>query len=79
MDGDWRNAEATAATIRDGWLWTGDMGVLDATGFLTLKDRSKDLVISGGPNIYPLEVEEVLLPPPPVSVLARDGPPAPEW
>ena len=45
----------------DGWLWTGDVGAFDADGFLTLKDRSKDMIISGGSNIYPREVEEVLL------------------
>jgi long-chain acyl-CoA synthetase len=63
MAGYWRNPEATAAALRDGWLWTGDVGCLDADGFLTLKDRSKDLIISGGSNIYPREVEEVLLTP----------------
>ena len=61
MPGYWRNPEATAATLAGGWLHTGDVGVLDADGFLTLKDRSKDLIISGGSNIYPREVEEVLL------------------
>jgi long-chain acyl-CoA synthetase len=61
MAGYWKNAEATAQTLRDGWLWTGDLGALDDDGFLTLKDRSKDLIISGGSNIYPREVEEVLL------------------
>jgi hypothetical protein len=58
MAGYWRNPEASAAALRDGWLWTGDVGCLDADGFLTLKDRSKDLLISGGSNIYPREVEE---------------------
>ena len=43
------------------WLWTGDLGQMDADGFLTLKDRSKDVIIAGGSNIYPREVEEVLL------------------
>ena len=61
MAGYWRNPEATAQTLRDGWLWTGDLGALDDDGFLTLKDRSKDVIISGGSNIYPREVEEVLL------------------
>ena len=61
MAGYWRNPEATAQALRDGWLWTGDLGALDGDGFLTLKDRSKDVIISGGSNIYPREVEEVLL------------------
>ncbi|MDD5030761.1 MAG: AMP-binding protein [Rhodoferax sp.] len=61
MAGYWRNPEATAKALQDGWLWTGDVGALDANGFLTLKDRSKDVIISGGSNIYPREVEEVLL------------------
>ena len=79
MAGYWRNPEATAAAIRDGWLWTGDMGCLDADGFLTLKDRSKDLIISGGSNIYPREVEEVLLTAAGVSEVAVVGAPDPEW
>ncbi|MCW8843315.1 MAG: AMP-binding protein, partial [Rhodobacteraceae bacterium] len=57
----WQNPEATAKTVVDGWLMTGDMGMLDAGGYLTLKDRSKDVIISGGTNIYPREVEEALL------------------
>ena len=61
MSGYWNNPEATQSSIRDGWLWTGDLGCFDADGFLTLKDRSKDVIISGGSNIYPREVEEVLL------------------
>ncbi len=52
---------ATAKALREGWLWTGDVGSLDAHGYLTLRDRSKDLIISGGSNVYPREVEEVLL------------------
>jgi long-chain acyl-CoA synthetase len=79
MAGYWRNPDATAAAIRDGWLWTGDMGCLDADGFLTLKDRSKDLIISGGSNIYPREVEEVLLTAVGVSEVAVVGAPDPEW
>ena len=61
MKGYWNNMEASAQTLRGGWLHTGDMGALDDDGFLTLKDRSKDVIISGGSNIYPREVEEVLL------------------
>jgi long-chain acyl-CoA synthetase len=79
MAGYWRNPDATAAAIRDGWLFTGDVGCLDADGFLTLKDRSKDLIISGGSNIYPREVEEVLLTAPGVVEAAVVGAPDPEW
>lgn len=79
MAGYWRNPEATAAAIRDGWLFTGDVGCLDDDGFLTLKDRSKDLIISGGSNIYPREVEEVLLTAPGVAEVAVVGAPDPEW
>jgi long-chain acyl-CoA synthetase len=79
MAGYWRNPEATAAAVRDGWLFTGDVGSLDADGFLTLKDRSKDLIISGGSNIYPREVEEVLLTAPGVAEVAVVGCPDPEW
>jgi long-chain acyl-CoA synthetase len=79
MAGYWRNPEATTAAVRDGWLWTGDMGAMDEHGFLTLKDRSKDLLISGGSNIYPREVEEVLLTAPGVAEVAVVGAPDPEW
>jgi len=61
MKGYWENPKATTAALKDGWLYTGDVGVIDADGFLTLKDRTKDMIISGGSNIYPREVEEVLL------------------
>ena len=79
MAGYWRNPEATAAAIRDGWLFTGDVGCLDGDGFLTLKDRSKDLIISGGSNIYPREVEEVLLTLPGVAEAAVVGAADAEW
>lgn len=79
MAGYWENPEATAKTLRDGWLWTGDLGALDADGFLTLKDRSKDVIISGGSNIYPREVEEVLLQHPSVSEVAVIGQPDADW
>jgi long-chain acyl-CoA synthetase len=79
MAGYWRNPEATAHALRGGWLWTGDVGCLNEEGFLTLKDRSKDLLISGGSNIYPREVEEVLLTAPGVAEVAVVGAPDPEW
>ena len=79
MLGYWRNPGATDEALRDGWLWTGDMGSLDARGFLTLKDRSKDVIISGGSNIYPREVEEVLLRHPAVREVSVVGSPDPEW
>ncbi|MEI7970657.1 MAG: AMP-binding protein [Betaproteobacteria bacterium] len=61
MLGYWRDPAATRRALEDGWLFTGDVGALDEHGFLTLLDRSKDMIISGGSNIYPREVEEVLL------------------
>jgi len=61
MLGYWNNPVATASAIRDGWLWTGDIGSFDELGYLTLRDRSKDMIIRGGSNIYPREIEEVLL------------------
>jgi long-chain acyl-CoA synthetase len=79
MAGYWRNAEASASTLRDGWLWTGDLGALDTDGFLTLKDRSKDVIISGGSNIYPREVEEVLLKHPGVREVSVVGRADAEW
>jgi len=79
MGGYWRNDQATADTIKDGWLWTGDMGSMDADGYVTLQDRSKDLIISGGSNIYPREVEEVLLQHPAVREVAVVGKPHEEW
>jgi long-chain acyl-CoA synthetase len=79
MPGYWNNPDATASAIRDGWLYTGDVGAFDADGYLTLKDRSKDLVISGGSNIYPREIEEVLLTHPEVREVSVIGRPDPEW
>ncbi len=79
MPGYWNRPEATAETIRDGWLMTGDMGAFDADGYLTLKDRAKDVIISGGSNIYPREVEEVLLRHPGVAEVAVIGTPHGDW
>jgi len=79
MAGYWRNPEASAATLKGGWLHTGDVGAFDADGYLTLKDRSKDLIISGGSNIYPREIEEVLLTHANVREVSVIGRPDREW
>jgi acyl-CoA synthetase (AMP-forming)/AMP-acid ligase II len=79
MKGYWRNEEATEKTLVNGWLRTGDLGFLDADGFLTLTDRAKDVIISGGTNIYPREVEEVLLQHPSVVEVSVVGAPDREW
>ena len=79
MAGYWENDEATAAALKDGWLHTGDIGTFDIAGYLFLRDRSKDLIISGGSNIYPREVEEVLLQHPGVLEASVIGRPDPEW
>jgi len=79
MLGYWQNLEASNATLRGGFLHTGDIGAFDADGYLTLKDRSKDLIISGGSNIYPREVEEVLLRHGRVREVSVIGRPDREW
>ena len=79
MSGYWRDPEASARTLRGGWLHTGDVGAFDAEGYLTLMDRSKDVIISGGANIYPREVEEVLLAHPQVHEVSVIGRPDHEW
>jgi long-chain acyl-CoA synthetase len=79
MPGYWRNSEASATTLRGGWLHTGDVGAFDAEGYLTLKDRSKDVIISGGSNIYPREIEEVLLEHKRIREVSVIGRPDPEW
>jgi acyl-CoA synthetase (AMP-forming)/AMP-acid ligase II len=79
MQGYWKNPEATAETLRGGWLHTGDMGCFDEDGFLTLKDRSKDMIISGGTNIYPREIEEALLTHPAVDEVSIVGRRHEDW
>lgn len=79
MTGYWNNLDATAKALQDGWLHTGDIGSFDERGFLTLRDRSKDVVISGGSNIYPREVEEILLEHPGVDEAGVVGAPDEEW
>ena len=79
MAGYWGNPDATRQTIADGALRTGDIGLIDERGLLHLKDRSKDVIISGGTNIYPREVEEALLTHPAVEEVSVVGAPDPEW
>ncbi|MBB1094233.1 class I adenylate-forming enzyme family protein [Rhodopseudomonas pseudopalustris] len=79
MLGYWNNPDANAETLKNGWLRTGDVGRLDEDGFLTLSDRSKDVIISGGTNIYPREVEEALLTHPAVREVSAIGVADPEW
>ena len=70
-------SQPTARALANGWLHTGDLGSLDSDGWLTLKDRSRDLIISGGSNIYPREVEEVLFECPKIQEAAVIGVPDP--
>ena len=79
MKGYWRNPEATAVTMKNGWLHTGDMGYMDEKGYLFIMDRSKDMIISGGENIYPREIEEVLIQHEAVREVAVIGVPDPQW
>jgi long-chain acyl-CoA synthetase len=79
MSGYWGDEPATRTALRKGWLMTGDLGVIDDDGLLTLRGRAKELIISGGSNIYPREVEEVLLRHPDVAEVAVVGTPDPVW
>ena len=79
MKGYWRAPEATAEVLRDGWLHTGDMGYMDEHGYLFLMDRSKDMIISGGENIYPREIEEVIVGHSAVREVAVIGIPDSQW
>ncbi|MBU1375628.1 MAG: AMP-binding protein [Alphaproteobacteria bacterium] len=79
MVGYWNQPEITAETLRDGWLHTGDMGFIDQDGVVTLVDRKKDMIISGGENIYSVEVEDVLARHPAVLEYAVVGLPDPHW
>jgi acyl-CoA synthetase (AMP-forming)/AMP-acid ligase II len=79
MKGYWNNPEATADTIKNGWLHTGDVGYLDDSGYLFIMDRSKDMIISGGENIYPREIEEVLIRHPAVREVSVIGVPDVKW
>ena len=76
MRGYWRSPEATAEAIRDGWLLTGDVGYLDEDGYLFIVDRKKDLIIRGGFNVYPRDVEDALVEHPAVQMAAVVGRPS---
>lgn len=75
----WRDPEATAAAIKNGWLYTGDVAMVDEDGYFRIVDRAKDMIISGGINVYPAEVEAVLSKHPAVVEIAVVGVPDPEW
>jgi acyl-CoA synthetase (AMP-forming)/AMP-acid ligase II len=79
MAGYWNRPEATAETIIDGWLHTGDVAVRDDDGFFYIQDRVKDMIISGGENVYPAEIEDVLLSHPGISDIAVIGMPSAKW
>ena len=77
MQGYWRSEEGTAEAIKDGWFYTGDIGKLDEDGYLMILDRKKDLIIRGGFNVYPRDVEDVLVEHPAVAVAGVVGKPDP--
>jgi acyl-CoA synthetase (AMP-forming)/AMP-acid ligase II len=79
MQGYWNNPAATAQTLQDGWLHSGDVGELDEEGFLFIVDRKKDMIVSGGENIYPREVEAALEQHPAVAEAAVIGVPDEHW
>ena len=79
MPGYWERPEANAETLRGGWLHTGDIGTMDEHGYVYILDRTRDMVISGGLNVYPREVEEIILTHPAVSEVCVFGVPDPKW
>lgn len=79
MRGYWRNQKATAEALRDGWVYTGDLGTFDEDGYIYLIDRKKDMIISGGYNIYAREVEDILHIHPAIAEAAVIGIPDDEW
>lgn len=79
INGYWRNPEATAGAIRDGWFYTGDLAKFDLEGYFYIVDRKKDMFISGGENVYPAEVEQVLAGHPKVAEVAVVGVPHAKW
>ncbi len=79
MEGYWNRPDATAEALRDGWLYTGDLASMDEEGFVTIQDRIKDMIISGGENVYPAEIENVILSHEGVKEVAVIGQPSEKW
>jgi acyl-CoA synthetase (AMP-forming)/AMP-acid ligase II len=79
MKGYYGNPEGTRETIRNGWLYTGDLARMDEEGFFYIVDRKKEMIVSGGENIYPREIEEVLITHPAIADVAVVGIPDPDW
>jgi len=79
MKGYWNQPEATAETVRDGWLYSGDLATVDKEGFIYIQDRKKDMIISGGENVYPAEIENVILAHPKVAEVGVIGQPSAKW
>jgi acyl-CoA synthetase (AMP-forming)/AMP-acid ligase II len=79
MSGYYKRPDLTASAVRDGWLFTGDMGYVDEDGFLFLVDRKKDLIITGGVNVYPRDIEELIVQHPAVAEVAVFGAPDDRW
>ena len=75
----WQKPEETGETIQDGWLYTGDLGYYDENGYIYIADRKKDMIITGGENVYPVEVENILYRYPAVKEAAVIGIPDPYW
>ena len=79
MTGYWNRPDATAESIKDGWLYTGDIATVDDEGFIWIQDRLKDMIISGGENVYPAEIENIILGHPGVADVAVIGVPSDKW
>jgi len=75
----WNRPDATAETIRDGWLYSGDVATVDEDGYMYIQDRTKDMILSGGENVYPAEIEKVILGHPDVKECAVIGQPSDRW
>ncbi len=79
MTGYYKDEDATAAALKNGWLYSGDLGIMDQEGFVKIVDRKKDMIVTGAENIYPREIEDVLYTHPKILEVAVIGLPDPEW